>query len=207
MKKIFTVLFVAAVMVAMPAQAQLVKFGVRGGLNVSSMKFNESVFESSNKAGWFIGPTLQVSLPIGGLGADISAFYDQKNLEVNDESVKQKSIVVPVNVRWKFGLGSMAGIYLAAGPQFGFNVGDDYFSWTDMHGYNDTFQMKKSNFSLNLGAGAYITKHVEVGFAYNIGLGKTGEVNALSLIEGGNSNTTKDNTKANTWQISAAYFF
>lgn len=199
MKKIFTVLFVAAVMVAMPAQAQLVKFGVRGGLNVSSMKFNESVFESSNKAGWFIGPTLQVSLPIGGFGADISAFYDQKTLGMGDEeTIKQKSILVPVNLRWKFGLGSMAGIYLAAGPQFGFNVGDDNFS---LKAVDQTFQLKKSNLSVNLGAGVYVTKHVEVGFAYNIPLGDTGDVTVLSGAK------EAFDFKTNTWQVSAALFF
>ena len=199
MKKIFTVLFVAAVMVAMPAQAQLVKFGVKGGLNVSSMKFNESVFESSNKAGWFIGPTLQVSLPIGGLGADISAFYDQKILGMGDEeTIKQKSVLVPVNLRWKFGLGSMAGIYLAAGPQFGFNVGDDNFS---LKAVDRTFQLKKSNLSVNLGAGVYVTKHVEVGFAYNIPLGDTGDVTVLSGAK------EAFDFKTNTWQVSAALFF
>ena len=199
MKKIFTVLFVAAVMVAMPAQAQLVKFGVKGGLNVSSMKFNKDVLESSNKTGWFIGPTLQVSLPLGGLGADISAFYDQKTLGTDaDETIKQKSILVPVNLRWKLGLGSMAGIYLAAGPQFGFNVGDDNFS---LKAVDQTFQLKKSNLSVNLGAGAYVTKHVEVGFAYNIPLGDTGDVTVLSGAK------EAFDFKTNTWQVSVALFF
>lgn len=199
MKKIFTVLFVVAVMVAMPAQAQLVKFGVKGGLNVSSMKFNKDVLESSNKTGWFIGPTLQVSLPLGGLGADISAFYDQKTLGTDvDETIKQKSILVPVNLRWKFGLGSMAGIYLAAGPQFGFNVGDDNFS---LKAADQTFQLKKSNLSVNLGAGVYVTKHVEVGFAYNIPLGDTGDVTVLSGAK------EAFDFKTNTWQVSAALFF
>ena len=201
MKKVFTVLFVAAVMVAMPVQAQ-VKFGVKGGLNVSSMKFNESAFKSSNQAGWFIGPTVQLSLPLAGVGADISAFYDQKNLGVDDdETIKQQSILVPVNLRWKFGLSSLVGVYLAAGPQFGFNVGGGNFSLTNVGDYSETFQLKKSNLSINLGAGAYVTKHVEVGFAYNIPLGNTGDVTVFSGAK------EAFNFKTNTWQISAAYFF
>ena len=38
MKKIFSVLMVAvALMMAAPAQAQLIKFGVKGGLNMSKI--------------------------------------------------------------------------------------------------------------------------------------------------------------------------
>ena len=153
-------------------QAQGLKFGFKGGLDVTEMRFNKSVFDTSNKTGWFFGPTAQVSLPVSGLGVDISAFYDQKKSEVNDETITQKSIIVPVNARFSFGVGSMASIYLAAGPQFGFNVGDDEFKWTT-NGVQNTFQLKKSAFSLNLGAGVTLMKHLEIGFAYNIGLGKT----------------------------------
>ena len=111
----------------MAAQAQGIKFGVKGGLDVQDMKFNENVFNTENKLGWFVGPTLQVSLPVSGLGVDIAGLYDQKTTEVNGVSIKQKYILVPVNARLKFGLGSSAGIYVAAGPQFAFNVGDKDF--------------------------------------------------------------------------------
>ena len=200
MKRIFTLLVLLSAM-TMAVQAQGVKFGVKGGLDVTSMSFDKKVFDSSNKAGWFIGPTLQVNLPVG-LGADIAAFYDQKEAEVNDESIKMKSILVPVNVRYKIGLGSTAGIYVAAGPQFGFNVGDDEFNWKDKENYNNTFQLKKSSFSVNLGAGVYVTKHLEVGFTYNIAVGKTADASFKEGVE-----AIKDDTKAKSWQISAAYFF
>ena len=201
MKRIFTLLVLLSAM-TMAVQAQGVKFGVKGGLDVTSMSFDEKVFDTSNKAGWFIGPTLQVSLP-AGLGADIAAFYDQKQTEVNSESIKMKSILVPVNVRYKFGLGSTAGIYVAAGPQFGFNVGDDEFKW-NKDNVENTFQLKKSNFSINLGAGVYVTKHLEVGFTYNIAMGKTADASWKAAADAA---FKKDDTKAKSWQISAAYFF
>ena len=156
-------------------QAQGIKFGVKGGLDIVNLSFDEKVFETSNKTGWFIGPSLKVSLPVPGLGVDIAALYDQKKSEINNETITQKSIIVPVNARFSFGVGSMASIYLAAGPQFGFNVGDDEFKWTT-NGVQNTFQLKKSAFSLNLGAGVTLMKHLEIGFAYNIGLGKTADV-------------------------------
>lgn len=182
-------------------QAQNVKFGLKGGLDITTMSFDQKVFDTSNRAGWFFGPSVQVSLP-AGLGADIAAFYDQKETKLNEETIKMKSILIPVNVRYKIGLGSMAGIYLAAGPQFGFNVGDDEFKWKDKESYNNTFQLKKSNFSVNLGAGVYVTQHLEVGFAYNIAISKTGDASFKEGVE-----AVKDDTKAKTWQISAAYYF
>lgn len=189
--------------ITMSMQAQLLKFGVKGGLDVISMSFDSKVFNTSNKAGWFIGPTAQVNL-IAGLGADIAAFYDQKTVEVNDETIKMKSILIPLNARYKFGFGKTAGIYVAAGPQFGFNVGDSEFDWKEKDSYKSTFQLKKSSFSINLGAGVYVTKHLEVGFTYNIAMGKTADVEQYTKDD---VKQYTDDSKAKSWQISAAYFF
>ena len=200
MKKFFALVVLLAAMTT-SAQAQGVKFGVKGGLDIVNMSFDEKVFDTSNKAGWFIGPSLKVSLPVTGLGVDISAFYDQKNSEVNGESIKQQSILVPVNARFAFGVGSQASIYLAAGPQVSFNVGDDEFKW-NKDNVENTFQLKKSSFSINLGAGVTIMDHFEIGFAYNLGLGKTADTTFKGTAE-----AIKDDTTAKSWQISAAYYF
>ena len=200
MKRIITlVLLVAAMTVS--AQAQGIKFGLKGGLDIVNLSFDKNVFDTSNKLGWFIGPSLKVSLPVPGLGVDIAALYDQKKSEVNNETITQKSIIVPVNARFSFGVGSAASIYLAAGPQFGFNVGDDEFKWTT-NGVENTFQLKKSAFSLNFGAGVTLMKHLEIGFAYNLGLGKTADVTVKQA-----SQDIKDDTAPKSWQISAAYYF
>ena len=204
MKRILALMVLLSA-ITMTTQAQLVKFGIKGGLDLVSMSFNESVFDTSNKAGWFVGPTVQVNL-LAGLGADIAAFYDQKTAEVNSETIKMKSILVPLNVRYKFGLGKTVGIYVAAGPQFAFNVGDSEFKWTDKSSYENTFQLKKSNFSVNVGGGVHFGK-LDVGVTYNIAIGKTADVDAE-----GAWNTTKDavknfDAKNNAWQVYAAYYF
>lgn len=205
MKRIFT-LVVLLTALTMGISAQGVKFGVKGGLNITKLSFDESVFDANNKTGFFIGPTMQVGL-IGGLGLDIAAMYDQKKTEINEETVKQQSIIIPVNARMKIGLGKMAGIYLAAGPQFAFNVGDDEFKWTKSSSYNTTFQLKKSNLSVNLGAGAYLFNHLEIGFAYNIGVSKTGEAGWTDFRDTALKPSDAEETKAKTWTISAAYYF
>ena len=151
----------------------------------------------------FAGPTLQVSLPIGGLGIDIAGLYNQKKYEVNGESIKQQSILVPVNARLNLGIGSTAGLYVAAGPQFSFNIGDDKFEWKKADVEN-TFQLKKSAFSVNLGAGIYFSDHLEIGFAYNIALGSTADATWRKATDAA---FHEDDTKPKSWHISAAYYF
>lgn len=207
MRKIYAVIvLLAAIAVAQPAQAQ-VNFGLRAGLNVSNMSLDKEVFEVSNRAGFFFGPTLK--LGFGSIGADISALYDQREATVNDETIKQKNIVIPVNARFNIGMGA-AGAFIAAGPQFGFNVGDDEFTFKDLKGSSETaqdkFQLKKSNFSVNVGGGVHFGK-LDVGVVYNIAIGKTADVDAEGAY-----NTTKDaiknfDAKNNAWQIYAAYYF
>ena len=202
MKRFFSLVVLFSAM-TMAVQAQNVKFGVKGGLDIQNMKFDNSVFNTDNKLGWFVGPTLQVSLPIGGLGVDIAGLYNQKKYEVNGESIKQQSILVPVNARLNLGIGSTAGLYVAAGPQFSFNIGDDKFEWKKDNVEN-TFQLKKSAFSVNLGAGIYFSDHLEIGFAYNIALGSTADATWDKATDPAALN---DDTKPKSWQISAAYYF
>ena len=54
MKKILTVVVLfAALMTAVPAKAE-VKFGLKGGLNLTNMRFDSSVADKSNQAGFFM---------------------------------------------------------------------------------------------------------------------------------------------------------
>ena len=204
MKKIFTTIVMAVLMMAaIPAKAGI-NFGIKGGLNVTNFSFSNEVLDASNNAGFFIGPSLKIGIPVLPVGFEIAALYDQRDAKLEgdnnaEKTLSQKSINIPVNIRYELGLGDMAGIYLAAGPQFGFNVGDKKFSLSNVGDY----KMKDSNLSLNLGAGVRLVKHLEVGFNYNIALGKTGEFNVLDQAV----DKITGNGKANSWQISAAYYF
>lgn len=210
MKKI---LFVVALLAStMTVQALGLKFGIKGGLNLTKMTFSKDVYSSDNQAGFYLGPTLKLSLPLG-FCVDAAVLYDQrsakvdivdvKNAPANDEGIKtltsldtydikQKSIQIPINARYNIGLGSEAGIYLAVGPQFGFPVGDKVYN-TKVGEYT----LKSSNLSFNFGAGVYLLDHLEVGFSYNLAAGKSGEFTGYSDID----------THNNAWQIGAAIYF
>lgn len=195
MKKFLTVVVLfAALMTATPAKAEL-KFGLKGGLNLTNLSIDAHGFDKSNQAGFFIGPTVKFTLPIVGLGFDASALYDQRKSEVDGVGLKQQSIQIPINVRYGFGLGSMASIYLFAGPQFGFNVGDKSIKTT-----TSEWTFKSSNISANVGLGVMLLSHLQISANYNFGLGKTGELDILNT-------NFKENGKMNAWQIAVAYYF
>lgn len=198
MKKIFTtIVLMAAMLVAIPAKAGI-NFGIKGGYNITNFSFSEDVIAKDNQQGFFIGPSLKIGIPVLPIGFEIAALYDQRDAKLEGEKISQKSINIPINVRYELGLGDMAGIYVAAGPQFGFNIGDKKFSFSNANDY----EMKDSNLSLNLGAGIRLVSHLEIGFNYNIALGKTGEFNEVD-----GAKNFVGNGKANAWQISAAYYF
>ena len=206
MKKFFTLVVLLATM-TVAAQAQ-VKFGVKGGLNITNMKLSEDVISPSNQAGFFIGPTVKFTLPVVGLGIDAAALYDQRSAEVGEEKIKQQSIQVPVNLRFGFGLGSTASIFIFAGPQFGFNVGDKTFSSVDNATKEvSAWTLKSSNLSANVGLGLMLLNHLQISANYNIALGTTGEFEVVNAVAGTAWNTVTGKTKANAWQISVAYLF
>lgn len=201
---IIAVAVVLMMMAAIPSMAQ-VKFGVKGGLNVTKMSVSSDVYSADNNNGFFIGPTVKFTLPIVGLGIDAAALYDQRKgslvrFDNKSEEVKFKSINVPVNLRWNIGLGSLAGIYLAAGPQFGFAFGDFGDAWD-----SSFYKKENMNVSINLGAGLSLLKHLELGFTYNI---QTKDNYAITEDwAGGNLGLEVTDIKTNAWQISAAYYF
>lgn len=164
------------------------KLGVKGGLNVSKMSVSSDVLDADNRAGWFIGPTLKLTVPIVGLSFDVSALYDQKSTKVSDDNngsktIKQQAIDIPVNVRYGVGLGDAANIFFFAGPQFAFNVGDMEFKWNSTSSYENTFQLRKSTLSVNVGAGVTLLSHLQLTANYNIACGKTGDATVWNTVE------------------------
>lgn len=204
----FAVLAVA-LLVSSPANAQI-QFGLKGGLNVNKAKLAKSDLDAGNRAGFFIGPTAQFTVPIIGIGADISVLYDNKVMKVtNDNDVNQKKtlnyIDIPINLRYTYGFGNFAGIFIATGPQFAFNLDGKRFSLKDIDGTAQQYELKKSEFSWNLGGGVSILNHLQLAYNYNFGIGKTAEFRDKS-----DYNKTKGvfkSFKNRSHQISLTYLF
>ena len=210
MNKLYSILVMAAaLLMTMPAQAQ-VKFGFRGGANLVNMKLSGNVMnnitDKDNRAGFYIGPTVKFTVPIVGLSLDASALYDQRSTEVAGEDGSKESLItrqlaIPVNVRYGWGLGSVADIFLFAGPQVAFNFAKDKNVFNNMGDWS----WKTSNFSVDVGLGCTILSHVELKANYNIACGKTGEATILDAATKTVTGTVK--SKYNSWQIGMAYYF
>lgn len=183
------------------ANAQL-RLGVKGGLNISSVHFSSDVLKSDNVTGFQVGPMIEGSLPLVGVGFDAAILYAQKGLETQTvgggkTTLKNDYIDVPVNLKWKLGL-PMVKVYLAAGPYVGFRVGGNKI-WEIPGSMVD--QVKTKNFSagLNFGAGVELISHLQVGLTYGLGLTDNYSVETPSL--------TKKDGKNRGWSVTAAILF
>ena len=199
MKKVTgLVLIILMAFIAVPAKSQL-KFGVKGGLNISSVHLNSDILKADNVTGFQIGPMIETTIPLIGVGLDAAILYSQKGMDVKSETgtstnVKTDYIDVPVNLKWKFGLPIIKG-YLAAGPYVGFRVGGDKF-W-EIPG-SVVGQVKAKNFSagLNFGAGVELISHLQVGINYGLGLTDNYSAEKYDL-----------NAKNRGWSVTAAILF
>lgn len=212
MKKWITLFTVTVCLaMAMPAKAQI-KFGVKGGLNLASASLSDAwdaKGNADNYTGFFIGPMVDITIPIIGLGVDGALMYSQKGTKISFDGLgsttfKQQGIEIPVNLKYSIGLGSSASIYFAAGPSFYFNMkSDDDLTFDTMKGSLD---YDKSEVSLNLGAGVKLLRHLQLGVNYNMGLTDSAKAkidspsSAWDAING-------ESYKSKMWQVSVAYLF
>ena len=213
MKKWITLFTVTVCLaMAMPAKAQI-KFGVKGGLNLASASLSDAwdaKGNADNYTGFFIGPMVDITIPIIGLGVDGALMYSQKGAKISFDddlgstTFKQQGIEIPVNLKYSIGLGSLASIYFAAGPSFFFNMNsDDDLTFDSETGSLD---YDKSEVSLNLGAGVKLLKHLQLGVNYNMGLTDSAKAkidspsSAWDAING-------ESYKSKIWQVSVAYLF
>ena len=201
MKKTLAIIAVVCIAFAMPAQAQ-VKFGLKGGVNLNSLSGDKGVDDAlSNQTGFFVGPTVKFTVPLVGLSFDASALFDQRSAEIKgtNETIKSQTVQVPINIRYGVGFSSLVNVFAFAGPQFGFNVGDDYKKWSTTDIGETGWSLKKSNISGNVGLGATILSKLQITANYNFQISKSAEFVYADEVLG--------KMKFNSWQLGLAYYF
>lgn len=236
-----------ALLLATPAQAQF-SWGIKGGVNLvnndlSALKGmnKEQVMNKDSYTGFFIGPKAELRIPLLGFGVEVAALYSQKGMEFSEgEIFKQNSFQIPLNLKYAFGLGNIANVFIAAGPEFGFNVGETtkVFNNIKLNEINNqttgnvqAYVLEKSTLSINVGVGATLLNHLQVGINYNIPWGKTADFTTIDASELENVENIKNgqnisagafeklsgtvdkakqasaNIKSATLQVSVAYLF
>ncbi|MDR1880579.1 MAG: PorT family protein [Tannerellaceae bacterium] len=184
---------------AVSAHAQI-RFGVKGGANISTVRFSKEIANADNVTGFHIGPMIEAMVPYVGLGIDAAILYSQKGVYVvadgRSRSLNNDFIEIPVNVKWKFGI-PIIKAYLAAGPYVDFCVSGDKL-WEMPSNVKSQFETKTFSAGVNLGAGVELLKHLQVGFYYSLGLTNNYSIKKVDLAKAG---------KDRTWVISAAFLF
>lgn len=208
MKKMMFLLAAAMLLSVSTSQAQI-QWGVVAGTNLSKVNFSKDLdklahdnLKSKNMSGWYVGPKVNVKIPLVGLGLDAALEYSQKKLQSHDNTGSSsktfRSVEIPINLRYNFGVSKLASVYLATGPQFGFNVGNKNWTLKNVISTSEeTFKKSNMSTSWNIGAGVKVLNHLEVGLLYNIALSKYYKA-------AGNDDYT---FKSNSFQIQAAILF
>lgn len=174
MKKLFLSLSII-IAAATVSQAQIipsVQFGVKGGVNLSSLSNNSSTFNSSNRAGYLGG----IWARFGALGFNVQPelYYTSKSVDIQNSNGQSapasfKSIDIPILLGTKIGAFGFGGRFYA-GPLFSFAV-DRGNSLGSALGSATRFDYKSSNFAVTAGAGIDIRK-ISIDLRYEAGITK-----------------------------------
>lgn len=208
MKSIKTILLALVVLVAVPASAQF-RFGVRLGTEVSSMRLDKTVFDNDNRAGFTGGVMCEFTVPIIGLGFDLSAMYVHRvsNSSVKTDNADDLALVnssrfknrdyieIPLNLKYKLSLPLVSKIlvpYITTGPSVSF--------LTSKRAITEAYKNKSVDVAWNVGLGLQFFNHLQVSASYGFGLNKT--IERVSSIT-----TSPIDGKNNYWTVTAAWLF
>lgn len=212
MKKIISGIALCCALFAISpaAQAGGFKVGPKVGLNINKMSISKDALNSDNRCGFSAGVDAQFTVPLIGVGADVSVMYTRRNFQTETpafdaatgahlDPIVSKShfdyISVPVHVMYKLDLpaiNKIAAPYVITGPDFAFRVSKKLL--------ND-IQSKNTSVSWDFGIGVELISHLQIGATYSLGMNK-----AMKYIPQDYVNPTEiGNT--NGWNITAAWMF
>jgi hypothetical protein len=201
MKKVTIILAVFSLVSIHSVRADI-RLGVKAGVNLAKASFNKDVIETSNLTGLQVGPVLELSIPVIGIGLDAAVLYSQQGLKLKlegkDFEKKENTLDIPVNLKLKVGLIGVKG-YLSAGPYASFNLsGTDLFKIPD--NVSEQFENESFGAGINAGIGIELLGHLQVGVNYKIGL--TNDYKSFGV-----SDVLLGNGKTRVWSLAAVYFF
>ncbi len=189
------------------AKAQ-VRFGLKGGYELTNMEFSTDAINRANRSGFFAGPTLKIGMPVTGLSIDVSGLYNKRDLKVKGEDFTQQSLLLQGDARYGVGIGDIVNIFILAGPQFSFNVGEDVKHWFADDGELKQFSLQETLLSINMGMGVTLAKHLEGSIRYNVPISKTADFTWSNAQKAMTDEVFKHaKTRSNAWSATLTYYF
>ena len=230
-KKVLLTLCVALMGLGI-ANAKPINFGVKAGLNVNKLSFNKDFASSmKNSCGWTAGVMAEFTVPIIGIGADVSLMYSRMNnsseVAYTDQVIPSTAgsllgstsasaatvtdvsdlygknfLEIPLNIKYKLSLPIVASIV----KPYAFTGPN--FAFRLGKSFKDNLkniESRSCQIAWNVGLGVELFNHVQVGASYAFGINNV--VKTLNKV----ADTTVDpvDIKAhnNYWTVTAAYVF
>lgn len=205
MKKSIARIIVAAIVgiSSLSASASSFKFGPVVGANINRFTTDAgALFSADNRAGFTGGLMAKFTVPLIGIGADISVMYARRSAEMTPDNgdpvqkVNYDYIAVPLHLRYDIGLPLVGKIITPAiftGPNFAFRCGKSMV--------ND-FKANKYNIGWDFGIALTFIDHLQIAGSYTLGMNK-----ALNYVPSVNVSDPGIKGRTSGWTITAAYLF
>jgi opacity protein-like surface antigen len=180
------VFFLAVVLFVAGGVKAQVSFGVKAGLNLSSMTNDE---DSKMKVGYTVGPTvefgfapnmaIQSGVLLSSKGVKYSGIYIEDIDFDADVTMNANYLQIPIAFAYKFPIAPDTKVYVNAGPYLAFGLfgktkfkgeidGESASADIDTFG-DDGMGVKRFDFGLTFGLGMEVTKF-NFGLNYDLGL-------------------------------------
>lgn len=192
------------------------RFGVKAGLNVDKLHFSEknfgTNFDGDNRCGWTAGVMTEFTVPIVGIGMDLSLMYTRMNSETQftgadgifySEKTGKNFLEIPLNVKYKFNIPVVSGIVtpmIYTGPTLALKLGGSQ---------NNFLATKTAQWGWNVGLGLELIKHLQVSAGYTFGINNIVKVAEKTPLIPDWVPGVEDNVKLknNYWTVTAAWLF
>lgn len=181
------------------AQAQLIRYGLKAGVDVSDHKINTNMFNVENRVGFQLGGVLQINVPLTGFGVETGLQYGNKSYKTSNDNgpgdiSNLNYLTVPIMLRKSFSILGVAGIYFKAGVYGNIKMGGGELTLSDGNKYDQ----KGFQTGLDTGVGVSLLNHLELGMQYRYKFSDTYDQDGA-----------KDFRKVDrqTWTVGLAYMF
>ncbi|TXF79402.1 porin family protein [Chryseobacterium sp.] len=202
MKKLFL-----GAAIAMSSLTFAQTFGVKAGMNVSSISKDADLSDQGSKIGFNAGVTMNVPLAASfSIQPELlySQYGDKYNMDILGTTYARSRHLDYITLPVMFQYNATPAFYLEAGPEFGLLVSakDRFTDESNNDLIDESGNYKDSlnglNVGIGIGAGYYFTPKVGVTARYVAG---------LTDINNSDNNGDRNSVKNNVFQVGLAYKF
>lgn len=196
------------------AQTEKVKIGIKAGLNIASLTFDENELESSQKTGFTAG--IMAEIPLAkNFSVQPEVLYSQQgmkfsysDIDVANSSYKSTINLNYLNIPVMLKYYVLKGLSVQAGPQIGIllksnnKYQDNFLGYDNHENYNLSDYTNAFDTSVNLGLGYQFKDKFYVDLRYNISYS--------DVFKEANSNgnyVINSDMRNRVFQITIGYFF